>query len=115
MAAKSKLLVKEDILAFIIQVCGNPKAILCVYCTDEPPKDECINNNLANIDIDNIRMFMRDDIESIFLPKGYKSADWNKVLVCARGEGTGIIGWIKGDTPENLIPADWFDDVKVDF
>ena len=65
-------------------------------------------NSPEKIQIEKTRLLIADEIQTIFLPKGYIAGIWNKALVCSSDSQEPILGWIYSDITGQTGQAKWF-------
>lgn len=111
--SKAKIITSDTVLEFVIEVYGITDPVMCVWCTERPPQTEADHNGIEQIQLDNTELFTKEDVESIYFPKGIIVGDWNKVIICLRHLDKPKIGWMMGATPTNFMSKNWIEEVDV--
>lgn len=98
----SKLITKNNLLEFVLGLYGIPDPVLCVWATTQPPTQKMTDGGEI-YDLDNALIFIKEDVETIFLPKGIEPGAWNLVLLCLKYKHEPVLGWLMGSTPDNFM------------
>jgi len=98
----SRLITKNDIREFVIGLYGIADPVLCVWTTIEPPTTK-LTDDTEVYDLNDAIIFIKEDVESIFLPRDFIANDWNLVLLCLKYKHEPILGWLMGATPDNFL------------
>lgn len=111
---KSRLITSNDIFDFVIEMYGITDPVLCVWATDNPP--ECRENDAGaqEFDLEDAVLFIKEDVETFFFPRGITTGEWNKVIVCVSHIDRPIIGWLMGATPTSFLSTKWLEEIDID-
>jgi hypothetical protein len=110
---KSLLVTSADIKQFVRQMYNHDDPVMCVWCTKEPPEAQP-NTELEAFELEQVILFCKEEVQSMFFPKGIGNKDWNLVLVCLEQQAAPSLGWIMGFAEDSFLPEDWFEELKLE-
>jgi len=115
---KWRLVAGEEMLCdFCLDIFSIEDPLICIWTTDNPPDLEDVihreSDSTKIFTIDNVRIYLKEQIHSLFFPNGFIKGKWNFVLIGINDNaenlqfpvnaGSGILpGWMRGTDIDEL-------------